>query len=385
MNLLDANTVRKLVDEVSKPAVTIYIPIVMGASPPNLSENQLRVKNLIHDAVKQLETNEEGADLAKELTEFHEQLTGNQSFWEAKYPGILICATSGSIEYFALPIDTEEYVAIDEAFHLAPILALMEDEREFYVLSLAQQNPALYKGNIYGLEPAGIELPHDAGEALGIDEPNQKSENQGSATGSSMNTGWFNGRGGARNPQDQDRIRFFRILNKVVLEKLNRNTPLILAGVESDVAEFRMLSEHPTILEGTIAGNHNHEKPEALFGEAMVIIRNELIEPAHQRVVDSYVELHGANPDKTSVGEKAVEKAAVDGRVDQLIAAMSRQTTDTVQTGYDSVLRITFPEGQHGKKLNSLASMVYKMSGKIYSLKPEQMPEGTSLVAMLRY
>jgi hypothetical protein len=384
MQHIDKETVQALLASTDSPAATLYIPMLTTASPPHISENQIRFKNMIHKAAEELQQ-QNGDALAKELLQMHDRLHNDMDFWEVQTPGLLICATAGNIQMFHLPIDTEEYIAVDERFHLAPIIALLDDQRSYYVLALAQHDPVLYKGDMYGLTTTNIKLPSNAGEALGIDEPNQKSENQGSARGSSLNTGWFNGRGGARNPQDQDRVRFFRLVNKAIEDNLQQSDPLILAGVDSDVAEFRGLTKHPTILQGTIGGNHNDDKAEDLCAAAQAIVWKELIAPEHQAAVEEYTRLHGANPERVAQDDKSIQQAAEQGRVDKLLARISRHTTDTVQDGVESVQRITFPEPELSKNVNKLAAMVYGMSGKVISLLPSEMPDGALMVARLRY
>jgi hypothetical protein len=385
MQHIDKDSIQALLASEISPAVTIYIPMLTTASPPHITENQIRFKNLLHKAAEELQGDEGGVPLAKELLELHDRLHDDMNFWEDQTPGLLICAAKGSIQMFHLPIDTEEYVSVDARFHLAPVIALIDDQRQYYVLSVAQHDPVLYKGDMYGLAATNIELPANAGAALGIDEPNQKSENQGSATGSSLNTGWFNGRGGARNPQDQDRVRFFRMINKVICEKLQASDPLILAGVDSDVAEFRALSKHANILHESISGNHNGANIDELCTAAKVIVQKELIAPEHQAAIEEYNRLQGANPERVAGDNDSIMEAATQGRVDKLLARISRHTTDTVQDGMNTVQRITFPEPELSKTINHLAAMVYGMSGKVISLLPNEMPNGALMVARLRY
>lgn len=385
MKHIDSNAIQQLLDTQSKPAVTIYVPMLKSASPPHISENQIRLKNLIHQACESLEESENGRQLARELNALRDRLHGDMEFWEQPMQGLLICAVPGSIEIFSLPIDTEEYVAVDDSFHLAPVIALASDQREFYLLVLAQHNPILYKGDMYGLTPSRITLPENAETALRIDESNRKSEIQGSARGSSMNTGWFNGRGGARNPLEQDRINFFRIIDKKVTGKIGKSTPLLLTGVDSDIAEFRAISKHQTLLDKTISGNHVETKLDDLFRQAQEIIWQELVIPVHKAVVDEYNQIHGANPDRTAPDKKSILQAAEQGRIDKLLTRMIRQTTDTVQDNLASTLRITFPEPELSKTINKLAAKVYQMSGKVINLLPSEMPDGAPMVARLRY
>jgi hypothetical protein len=385
MHKLTTQSLQDLLEMEATPKVTIYIPLEASAAPPNISENQIRLKNLIHAALNQLKEMGD-SKLSEQLRDFLDQNNDDVEFWKDKTHGMLILAADNRLMMFDLPVDTEEYIAVDDTFHLAPILALMGDNREYYVLALAQQNPKVYKGDMYGLEYMDIGLPINMRAGLGIDEANQQSENQGSATGSSLNTGWFNGRGGARDPQDADRLKFFQLIDKQIHDKLDRSLPLMLAGIDAEVAEYKELSKYPKIMDGFIAGNHTDTQTIDLFEKAQPIIHAELVSPEHAAALEEYERLLGANPDRVAREQDHIIAAAEQGRIDKLLAMMGRNTTDTVQDSMKSVYRITFPEKTDTSRLlNNLAMKVWQMSGKVVSLLPSEMPNGATMVARLRY
>jgi hypothetical protein len=381
---------RDAVDELlamveDSPKVTIYIPLEVSAAPPHITENQIRFKNLIHKATEELKSSNDTSGLSEQLCNLLDTHIDDLEFWKAAGKALLICAAPSQIKMYDLPVNSEEYVSVDTSFHLAPILALVGDAKDFYVLALAQQRPRIYKGDMYGLSEMENILPASMREALGIDEPNQQSENQGSASGSSMNTGGFNGRGGARDPQNMDRLRFFHLIDKILHDKLDRELPLILAGIDSETAEFREMSKYPNILHATIAGNQTESQTRDLFEKAYSIVLQELIQPEHAAALEEYERLAGANPDRVARDTESIISAAEQGRVDKLLAQLLRHTADTVQDSTTPEFRISFPEAAHSKTLNNLATRVWQMSGKVFSLLPQEMPGGNLMVARLRY
>jgi hypothetical protein len=379
-------TINELLESNPAIAVTIYLPTLTTASPPHISENQIRLKNLTAKACDQLRDSDRAYDvLANQLSEFAEKCQDDMEFWKSQTKGLLICAEPGSIKTLHLPIDTEEYIAVDNQYHLAPILGLINDARDYYVLLLAQHNPQLLQGNMYGLCESGIKLPANIREALGIDEPNFKTENQGSARGSSLNTSWFNGRGGSRNPQEEDRLRFFRLIDKTLHDNTDRSLPLILAGIDAEIAEYRGISKYPHIMSGSISGNYINASISEIEEKAKQIIWQEIVIPEHQAITNEYQGLRGASPDKVAHDKKTILAAAEQGRIDKLLTSTLRTTTDTVQDRAESVLRISFPDFSTSQMLNNLALKVWRMSGKVIGLSPSQMPDGATMVASLRY
>lgn len=384
---IDKGALRRLLEAPAKPAVTLYVPFHKGGSPPHITENQIRLKNLVHQAVDQLRSHNDGQKVARALTRKLAELQGNLHFWEEQAPGILICAGPEVVEVFHIPLETEEYMAVDTMYHLAPILGIVNGAQDFYVLALAKHNPRLFRGSLLeGLEPLDVGLPASVAQGLSLDEASQKKENQGSATGPSTNTDWFNGRGGERDPQEEDRIRFFRMIDTAITSHLDRSLPLILAGIATETAEYRQISKYPHILPEALTGNYVGMQPGKIFDKAVSIVEQGLVEPARRAAVEEFKHLSGSHPERVSTDEQHILQAANEGRVATLLLATRSQTSDTVQDTMHEVLRLTFPKPPKGQKLNNLAIKVWGMKGRVVDMIPSEMPyPHAHALAILRY
>jgi hypothetical protein len=372
-------------DAITGPAVTMYVPMHKAATSPAMTENQIRLKNLVRKAKDTLEQQGGNHKLTVALQEFLDNTLNDQSFWDMQTNGLLICATEAQIRVFQLPVDTEEYVAVDTSFHLTPVLGLLHDTQDFYVLTVAQHNPRLYKGSLYGLEPTGIKLPESIEAGLNIDENNQKSEQSLSAGGSSLNTNAFNGRGGARDPREEDRARFFRMVDHIITEKADRKLPLVLAGIDAEIAEFRGLSKHSTLTQTSITKGTNNMSLDELFADARHIVYDELIAPKHQEALDTYKRMSATAADRTANNPTTIREAAEQGRVGTLLLGMSRLTTDTVGTNEEAVARFTFPSENFKDAVNNLALAVHNTSGEVIIVDESELPSGQQMAAVLRY
>lgn len=367
--------------------ITMYIPTHRSASPPHMTEDQIRTKNAFHKAIEMLKQKGDRTTAAY-LQEFLDGLLeDNVAFWEHRSEGLLICAENGSVQMFNLPVDTEEYVAVNSAFHLAPIFGLLHDAQQYHVLLLGQHQPRLLTGDMYGLRESGLKLPASVEQALNIDENNQKSEQQRSAEGSNGNGASYNGRGGARNPAEADRERFWRYLDQKLHTHMDAKTPLMLAGVESDVAEYRAICKHPRVLNQAILGNWANAKPHELFDKAHGIMQAELMNMDHQKAIEKYERLHGEAPEKAANKMEAIEDAATAGRVDTLLIGSIRNTADTVRDGEAEVPVLSFFENEEtNRRLHETALAVWQTSGTVINLEQSDMPAGkTPMVAALRY
>jgi hypothetical protein len=369
------------------PVVTIYLPTHRAATPPNMTEDQIRFKNLVNKATDILKNRDDGRELGEAMRASLGELLENREFWESQTEGLLICARPGQMRMFHLPVDTEEYVAVADHFHLAPIFGVLQDMQEYYVLTIAQHSPALLRGNMYDLYATDIELPSTVEAGLNIDEVNQKSEQQASARGSSTNlTGTFNGRGGARNPAEEDRMRFWRMVDQTVCSKAETKLPLILAGIESETVEYRSISKYPKILDSAIHGNFSGANPHDLFPQAFEIVRKELLNPMHDDVIAEYKRAKGQAPELAAKDIAAIRDAAEKGKIDKLLVADIRYTTDTVRDNIEPVPVITFPPEESAQAVHDIAYQVWNTSGQIVDIEQEHMPErGALMLATLRY
>lgn len=387
MEQLNREAIAELLQSEPKaPAITIYLPTHRTATPPHMTEDQIRFKNLIHRAIEILKNRDDGRELIPVLESRLNELQDDREFWEAQTEGLLMCIRPGSFRMFRLPIDTEEYVAVADHFHLAPVFGVLEDMQEYHVLAVAQHMPALYKGDMYDLQASDIRLPENLAAGLNIDELNQKSEQQASAHGQNILPGGYNGRGGAKDPTEEDRMRFWRMIDRAVNNKLEGDLPLILAGIESEVVEYRSISKYPKILNGTIQGSFSGAKPQDLFQPALDIVRKELLNPTHDDVIAEYKRAKGQAPELAAHDMAAIADAAEKGRIDKLLLADIRYTTDTVRDNTDPVPVITFPPEESAQAVHDIANRVWHTSGQIVDIEAGHMPErGALVLATLRY
>jgi hypothetical protein len=369
------------------PHVTIYLPTHKSAAPPHMSEDQIRLKNLVHQAADLLKKNTDNdyQKLAKTLCAWHDEAMQDKRFWESQTEGLLLCAKPGSMQLFHLPLDTEEYVSVDSFYHLAPVLGLLQDAKEFYVLALAQQQPMLFRGDMYGLHDSGIKLPKSLIDGLNIDEMNQKSEQGRAADGANGDVARFNGRGGAKNPAEEERMRFFRMIDHAIYEKADRKLPLILAGIDSELVEYRSISSYPNIVKTSIHGSFGGGKPHDLYEQVRPIFMHNLIDRQHRDAFERFERIRGENPQLTATDDLTASEAAGEGRVDTLFIDMSRFTTDSVRDNMQPTRVLSFPRGEVTKLLQTVARNVWLQGGRIINLDPERFPLNTHMSAICRY
>jgi hypothetical protein len=365
------------------PAVTLYVPLHGSSAPPHISQDQLTIKNMINDAVAKASELTDHSAVVEALHAQLQTLQASPALWQDKPCGMVIYARGDQLRTFALPVDTEQHAFVGDSFHVTPLLGLLHDDTAFYVLTVVQQHPTLFSGDMYGLQPLTVSLPETVDQALNIDENNQKSEQSLSAGGSSLNTNAFNGRGGARNPREEDRMRYFRLIDHILTQKLDTKRPLILAGIDAEVAEYRHISKYPRIVDAHISGSYGNAKAETLSEQAMAIVHDEIIVPRHLEAIQHFNEAKGTGA-KAADDASQLKQASSEGRIDTLLLGMTRLTTDTVRDTMQPRNRLTFPTVGEDT-VNDVAMQVHNTSGHVIIVDQDAMPANIPMAGILRY
>lgn len=368
------------------PNVTLYMPTHQTHSPPNMTEDQVRFKNLrsramdiIHNT-PDIDTKSTGA-VDTQL----EQLQGDLSFWEEQRNGLVVFANPYSITTFQLPLDCDEYVAVDIRFHVSPLLGLLTGMLEYYVLLVSQKEPLLFMGDMYDLRQADTPLPvsGNSGSLTLMEKktlqrlPPERPDSQPAYFGSPFPV-----------TNNDERLLFFRQIDRAIRETANTKYPLILAGTEADIADFRGISSYPNILSGKLPNATTEADIRRLFPEALSIIRSEIIGKRRQDAIARFEQLLGNGSGLASSELPAVEDAANSGRIESLLIRMIRMTTDNVRSDGATMPKLVFLPDEQMAVADYIAVQTWRNHGDIVPMEDTATvatPTGTVLSAIFRY
>ena len=162
------------------------------------------------------------------------------------------------------------------------------------------------------------------------------------------------------------------------------NTPLILAGVEFLLPIYQEASSYNNLLETGVTGNPENVAPEELHRQAWAVI-----EPyfAAVRVDDigKFRQLSETSPQEASDRLEQIVAAAAVGQLDTLFVVEDAQYWGEFDPQSNRVA--THPEQKENSidLIDFAASKTYLQGGRVYLLKPEEMPDNTPMAATFRY
>ena len=246
----------------------------------------------------------------------------------------------------------EPVAAVGECFELRPLLALAGKHLEFYILALKLNDTRIFKCTDQFCEPA--RFPKNAGtEAAGFIP---------GASQSSLRAEPVHDRDHPENHLEH----FYREIDRDVNALLNEHPPLVVVGVEHEVALFHSLTTYPACVEPGIRGLPGHLDLNEMYRQSLQLVRSVTTGPA-RRALEKFDKLIGTGHASTDIQE--IVQAASTGRVEHLFL---------LENG-------AVPGAVGGDILNTAAVQTLRHGGDVQTLTETSMPSGGPVCAIFRY
>lgn len=365
------------------PCLSLYQP-THRRHPSNL-EDTIRFRNLIKKLKSSLSEKYQAVDAQLFLEPF-EKLAGDTSFWSHTLDGLAVLSCRNVFRIFTFAQHVPELAIVAETFHTKPLLRFLQSVDRYQVLGLSRDKVTLFEGNRHGLSQVDLapEVPRTIVDALGeeLSEPHQTVASYGGVGGSS--SPMHHSHGGKTDELDADTERFFRAVDRAILEHYSSqsNLPLILAALPEHHHLFQQLSHNPFLVSQGIKFN-----PDGISEEELRLHAWEIFEPAYQARLNSFGKEFEQARTK-GVGSDDLEQitqAALPGRVSTLIIDADKRMAGRLNadTGQIIVGKLSDPESDD--VLDDLGELVTKKGGQVLVMPTELMKTRTGVAATYRY
>ncbi|MFA5678570.1 MAG: hypothetical protein WC953_09220 [Pseudomonas sp.] len=313
--------------------LSLYMP--MARSFPDQEQNRVRYKNLLRELRRQLDGDSDPARLA--MLEPFEALLHDDAVWASPRDGLAVIGGDGVFKVFSLYQAVEEQVRVGHQLYIQPLLRVSQSAGAYQVLCVTRDAVRLFQGDQHVLHEVDLhpDVPRNLEQALGdeLTGKNQSGNPHGFSRAADRTSGAARheaGGGGKQEEIDIDRERYFRAIDKAIVEHHGGSgLPLLLAALPRNQAAYRAVSHHPQLLEEGIA----HD-PGLLDAAALREHAAEIITRRHNAWLDSLLERYGAarggglaSDDIAEIGE-----AVVAGRVSVLMVESGRNLPGRVDT-----------------------------------------------------
>lgn len=360
------------------PCISLYQPT--HRHHPDNQQDPIRYRNLLRALETSLRDRYPDRDARKLVARF-EGLAHDTHFWNHRTDGLAILAwLPDHFEIFDLQRPVRERVVVADSFHTKPMLRILQSADRYQILSLNRHEAKLYEGNRDALDLISLDgVPHTITEALG--DKLTESHTAVRSFGGGSQGAVHHGHGQRKDEVDVDTERFFRAIDRVILEHYSKPSglPLILAALPEHHTVFRALSHNSALMPQGIPIN-----PDALDLQQLRAAAWDVMSPRYlerlARLIDVY---QGAKTRglATDVVED-IARATVAGRVDTLLVEADRiipggidRTTGEIKTEDVAVDDV----------LDDLAEAVLRAKGDVVVVPAERMPTDTGAAATYRY
>ena len=249
INLLTIESPAELAAALQPPCLSLYQP-THRRSPEN-QQDPIRFRNLVKELEASLRQKYPKVEIRLLLEPF-EALARDHVFWTHTLDGLAVLSGPGLFRVFRLQRPVAELVVVADSFHTKPLRRFLQSVGHYQVLGLSLQKIGLFEGNrdaLDEIDPApGV--PRTITEALGdeLTEPLSTVTSHGGVGQASVPI--HHGHGGKKDKVDSDAERFFRAVDRAVLEHHSRPSglPLILAALPEHHDLFRRISHNPFLI-----------------------------------------------------------------------------------------------------------------------------------------
>jgi hypothetical protein len=371
-----------VLDAHESPCLSLYQPT--HRHHPDNQQDPIRFKNLLksmEQSLRQKYTTRE----VKPLLDPFQDLVEDHEFWNHTFDGLAVLAAPGLFRVYRLQRLVPELVVVADSFHIKPLMRIVQSADRYQVLGLNRRDVKLFEGNRDALDEIELAqaVPRTITDALGAEltEPHLTVASYGSGVGGPA---MRHGHGSKKDEVDMDAERFFRSVDRAVLEHHSRPSglPLILAALPEYHHVFRQVSQNPFLLADGIDIH-----PDALPADALRESAWRVVEPQYlARLAGLVDEFSKAKSKGLGSDELApVAEAAVAGRVATLLIEAERHVAGKID--YASG-RIAFGDLGHpdiDDLLDDLGELVLNKGGQVVIVPGERMPTGTGIAAIYRF
>lgn len=367
-----------LLDKHGPPCISLYQ--YTHRHHPDSLQDPIRYRNLLRQMESSLQQKYQKREVRSLLEKF-QPLSHDGEFWNHRTDGLAMLAAPDMFEVFELQRPVQENLIVGDTFYLKPLLRISQSADRYQVLCLTRERALLYEGNRDALDPVElIDTPSTMSEALGTD----RTEQHQAVRSASGQTPIYHGVGQKKDEVDRDRDRFFRAVDRGVMEHHSKPSglPLMLVALKEYHTPFRNLSRNPHLLTMGVDVD-----PGAVGLEELRALTWEQMEPLYLERLGVLVrEFELARTRQLGFDDLAeVAAATVAGRVQNLLVEADRQIPGRIDLQTGKIERGALSNPEIGDVLSDLSGTVLRMKGHVVIVPKERMPTDTGVAATCRF
>lgn len=382
MESVATDRLSELLEKRDPPCLSLYQPT--SRHHPENQQDPIRFRNLVKTMERSLQESHPAEDVDPLLEPF-QALADDRDFWNTTHDGLAAFGAAGFFRVYRLQRPLDEFAVVADSFHVKPLIRVLQSADRFQILALDTQKIRLFEGNRDALAEVEIApgVPETITEALGeeLTEPHQTVASYKAGAGGVPSR---HGHGARKDETDADTERFFRAVDRAVLQHHSRpaQLPLLLAALPEHHSRFRQVSSNPFLMQEGLEID-----PDALELGELREKAWQIIGPRYQARLADLVEAFGTamSNDLGADDPAQVARAAVAGRVATLLIDADRQIPGRIDATTGIVEADELSSAGVDDMLDDLGEIALRAGGDLVVVPSERMPTATGVAAIYRY
>jgi len=368
IDLPSRKEIEALADYRGAPAVSIYL--LTSAVTQNTDVDRIALKNLLKEAIDQLEAVGTDKRLIWPIEEAVAAILEDESFWAYQANSLAIFASPDRVLTYRLPNKLTNLVEVSDRFHLKPLLRSVTFPHHAYVLAISMGAVRLVEVSA-DLPPHDIaipNLPRDAAGALGRRSHVERAGQM---------------RSGEATSEHSLLVRYSRTVDQALRPILKgEDVPLIVAAAQPLASIFRNTSSYGHVASQVIAGNADDTADHVLATEARAVLDSIYAEEITD-LAGLFATRAAQGRGTTDIAQAA--RAATYGAVDTLLVDIDAHVPGIVDELDGTVTFDETPDAVNYGVLDEIARRVLRSGGRVMAVRRDDIPSKGNLAAILRY
>src|SRR5579871_546712 len=304
---------RSLLAIQERPCISLFQRTTRGAG----QEDKIRWKNQVRAAEEQLVAHGQRISDAKAWLRRARELLDEVPFWQNVSAGLAAFLSPQQSRFYRLPLPFNEQLVIGDHFQIKPLLPLLREASEFFVLALSKKNVRLSRGNRHRMGELHLQqVPTNLVQALQYgDETKSRSFHTHTAPGgaATRREAIFHGQGPGIDSAKDGLLEFFQMVDRGLHAYLrNERAPLVIAAADFLLPIYRQANTYPHLLDEGILGHPDRWSARELRDRAWGLVEP-LFRAERNRIAALYRQLAGTG--RTAKDATEIVPAAYRGQI----------------------------------------------------------------------
>lgn len=363
------------------PCLSLYMPTHRLIF--DLKQDRLVFKNLVKVAKASLEQLYTKKDM-NELMLALERMNFDNELWKDSLEGLAIFATLEEMILYRVETTFEPIAIVSDSFHIKPLIQHYQGIEQYIILSLEAESFKLFQGNQYDYQPIEIDDSIDTTltQVLG-GHHTENFQTHGSYAGTGDHSA-FHGHGGKSAEVEIDRVKYFRYVDKYVLEEISSKMkyPLILLANKDHHAGFKKISNNPYLLDESIDGTPSQMDIRDIK-LAIQVINDARFNVIIEQAIAQYHNLR--NEELSSDQLIIVLKALLNSRIETLMIEKDIIIPGRIDVIHQQIIQSDLDNPQTDDLLDDMVQQAYLSGAKVLILNKQDMPSESAVAGILKY